>query len=313
MEIELANVTKHFGSTIAVDDVSFRLSGRINLLLGSNGSGKSTLINLLAGLSFPDKGALRLDGSEYVATKKKVWRKGTERLRASSRFWLDKPGLPSPMSGRELLQFESDQMLEKGDDRGPSFEELILNSFGSSVDLDKPISGYSSGMAQKLGIMATLIGRPEFVVWDEPTAALDATSRAVVAQLAKEFAQRGTTFLIASHIPGDFEGIADWIGLMKLGRLVKKGNLGELTESDQTGLDYIIATDLPRQLASKLLGLGLVSSVTLDEEKSLISLKATGKFDEDEIKDIAKEVGANYATFRKRQKSITELYLEALA
>jgi ABC-2 type transport system ATP-binding protein len=313
LEIELEGVTKHFGSTIAVDDVNLRLTGRVNLLLGSNGSGKSTLINLLAGITYPNKGILRFEGSEYNAKSKKSWRIGTERLRKKARFWLDKPGLPLSLSGRDLLKFESGQTGKKSKDEGHNLEEVVQNSFGSSVDLDKPISSYSSGMQQKLGIMATLIGEPQIVVWDEPTATLDATSRAIVARLAKEYSSQGTIFLIASHIAGDFEEAADWVGLMRLGQLVKSGNLSELSNTQMHSRDYVISTDRPSQIASRLIDLGLASSVSVDSQRSLISLKAAGDFAMKDVAEIANQAGASYATIRKREMSITELYLEALA
>lgn len=299
---------------MAVDNVSVHLTGKVNLLLGSNGSGKSTLINLLAGLAFPNHGILELDGSEYDAKSKRSWREGTERIRKKARFWLDNPGLPQPMTGRELLKFEYSQTGEKRRDVRTHLQELVQNSFGSSVDLDKPISSYSTGMQQKLGIMATLIGEPEFVVWDEPTATLDATSRAIVARLAKDYSTKGTVFLIVSHIPGDFEGIADWIGLMRLGQLLKSGRLSELTISDPAFHDYIILTDRASQIASKLIDLGFAEAVSLQEENhsSLISVKATEEFDEKKVEDLAKQVGASRLNIRRRQKSITELYLDFL-
>jgi ABC-2 type transport system ATP-binding protein len=320
LEIKLSNVTKHFGSTLAVDNVSIQLSGQINLLLGSNGSGKSTLINLLAGLAYPNAGKLRIDGSEYEGKNRRDWRKGTERLRKKSRFWLDKPGLPLPLTGKELLNFES-----RNEKKVRTSLSGIENLFGPTIDLNKPISSYSSGMQQKLGIMATLIGNPEFVVWDEPTAALDATSRTVVANIAKEYASRGTKFLIATHIPGDFEGVADWIGLMKLGQLVKSGKVSDLS-NDESSNDYIIVTDKAREVASKLLELGLAQSVSIDEKDNtaepsekktnsqVLAVKATQKLDESKIAQLAKEeLGAKELAIRKRQKSITELYLEAIA
>jgi ABC-2 type transport system ATP-binding protein len=313
LEIELEGVTKHFGSTMAVDNVNLRLTGKVNLLLGSNGSGKSTLINLLAGITYPNNGILRFAGSEYNAKSKKSWRIGTERLRNKARFWLDKPGLPASLSGRDLLKFESGQAGNKSNADRDILEELVQNSFGSSVDLDKPISSYSSGMQQKLGIMATLIGEPQIVVWDEPTATLDATSRAIVARLAKEYSTKGTIFLIASHIPGDFEGIADWVGLMRLGQLVKSGKLSELSSSQTSSRDYVISTDRPSQIASRLTDLGLANCVSIDSKRSLLSLKATEDFAMKDVEEIAKRAGASYATIRKREMSMTELYLEALA
>lgn len=308
MDIEVANASKRFGSTLALDNVTIRLAGRINLLLGSNGSGKSTLINLLAGVTYPNKGILRFDGSEYDGRSRKVWRSGTERLRKKSRFWLDKPGLPQPMTGAELLKFQSND--DSRIDHSSELKQLVQSSFGSSVDLEKPISSYSSGMQQKLGIMATLVGRPEFVVWDEPTAALDATSRRTVARLAKEYASEGTKFLIASHIPGDFEGITDWIGLMTLGQLKRSGNLSELSDSGSDS--YIIITDKPSQLAGKLLEWGMASSASV--EGTRVVVKATEKFEEKNVTSLAKEeLGATRVELTRRQKSVGELYMETLA
>jgi ABC-2 type transport system ATP-binding protein len=286
------------------------LTGGINLLLGSNGSGKSTIINLLAGLTYPNKGILRLDGSEYDSGNREAWRSGTETLRKRSRFWLDKPGLPLPLTGRELLKFE----WHKEDDHSFASLESLANSFGISVDLDRPISGYSSGMQQKLGIIATLLGRPRFVVWDEPTAALDATSRATVARLAKDYASQGTKFLIASHIPGDFEGVADWIGLMRLGRLLKAGNIPLLSKSESN--DCVIHTDRPSQLAGRLVELGMATSVSVEKGNGYgdITVKTTEEFDEAKVARLSREeFGATQFSVSRRQKSITELYMEALA
>jgi ABC-type multidrug transport system ATPase subunit len=313
LEIELANVTKHFGSTLAVDNVSLKLTGKINLLLGSNGSGKSTLINTLAGVTYPNKGILSFDGLEFDAKSKKSWRVGTEKLRRKSRFWLDNPGLPQTLTGRDLLKFEKQQQRQnqKNASNRSADDELSKiadNSFGQSLDLDKPISSYSSGMKQKLGIMATLLGDPEFVVWDEPTATLDAGARATVVQLAKEYAARGTTFLIASHIPGDFEGVADWVGLMRLGQLLKSGKISEVGKADSK--DYSIETDFPVLLAAKLLELDMALSVSIVDGS--VVAKATEKFDQSKLEKLSKDLGATKFSVRKRQKSISELYMEAI-
>lgn len=290
--------------------MSISLTGKINILLGSNGSGKSTIINILAGLTYPNSGTLKLDGSEYDGSNKRTWASATGELRRRSRFWLDKPGLPLPLTGRELLRFDRH---EEDDDPILPIDDLS-GSFDFSADLDKSISSYSSGMQQKLGIIATLIGRPQFVVWDEPTAALDAISRATVARLAKDYASQGTKFLIASHIPGDFDGVADWVGLLRLGKLLKAGNLSQLSNSESS--DYVIRTDRPSQVAGRLVELGMARSVSVEEENGhgVITAKATENFDEGRVAQLAKEeFGAAQFSVSRRQRSITELYMEALA
>lgn len=321
MEIELTDITKRFGSTVALDDVSLQLSGNVNLLLGSNGSGKTTIINLIAGLSFPNNGTLVIDGAEYGSKKKRAWRNATERVRKKSTFWLDKPGLPQSLSGKDLLKFES----KKNGGKSDSFDELLEKTFPSSLDLNKPISSYSSGMQQKLGIISTLVGSPELVVWDEPTAALDATSRKTVARLAKDYASRnGTKFLIASHIPGDFEGVADWIGLMQLGRMLKCGSISELSASDSgDNVDYEITTDKAREVAGMLFERGLARSVSIvdskggeegSEDLKFLAVRVSKEFEEATVARLAhEEIGAKEFKVRKREKSITELYMESLS
>jgi ABC-2 type transport system ATP-binding protein len=317
LEIEISNLTKYFGSTLAVDNVSAHFSGKINLLLGPNGSGKSTLINLLAGLSYPNSGTLKIDGHEYDGKNRRLWRKVTEEQRKKSTFWLDKPGLPQTLTGKELLKFERGDYHARNSALTPSFEDVLRSSFGSSsLDLDKPISSYSSGMQQKLGIIASLIGDPEFVVWDEPTAALDATSRKIVAKLAKDYAVKGTKFLIASHIPGDFEGVVDWVALMQLGKLVKSGKLSDIS-AEEWEKDYVITTEKSPQLAEKLLELGWVESVSVAKMNSngtrRVSIRANDNFDEGKVAILAREeLGSSQFSLEKKQKTITDLYLEVL-
>jgi ABC-type multidrug transport system ATPase subunit len=107
LDIALSGITRRFGSTVALDDVSLEFRGRVNLVLGTNGSGKSTLINIIAGVTYPQKGSLAFGTKELRSSDRRAWRRGIEGARAKMGFILDKPGYPTYVDGVELLEWAS--------------------------------------------------------------------------------------------------------------------------------------------------------------------------------------------------------------
>jgi ABC-2 type transport system ATP-binding protein len=206
LDIALSGITKRFGTTIALEDVSLTFRGRVNLILGTNGSGKSTLINVIAGITYPQRGSLTLGSEELHSGDRRGWRKGIEGARVKMGFMLDKPGYPTYLEGIELLDWATSK-------KDQEWTERIIQKLDMAAFVHKAIGGYSSGMTQKIGLGASIVSRPEVVLWDEPTANLDAPTRRSVSGLIRELAATGTTFIIASHTPSDFEGIADSLPL----------------------------------------------------------------------------------------------------
>ncbi len=304
MLVSFEDINKRFGPTLALNDVSAKLTGRVNLFLGANGSGKSTLLNILAGIAYADDGTLAIDGDVCSAKDKKSWRHMLENTRKKMGFLLEKPGYPAYMTGIELLLWESSSV----DRESKAWVKTLIDDLGMSSYVHRTLSHYSSGMMQKLGIAASLVSRPEIVLWDEPTANLDATSRTEVAGLVRQLVNRGTSFIIASHTPADFEGLADWVGLMRLGELLRSGSLSALSGESET---YTAETDRPSALAAELFESEKVSGARVEGNR--VAFEASESFDVDELRSIAKTSGISLSSLSKRPKTVIELYLDALA
>ena len=301
MDIAVSGITKKFGSTTALDDVSLDFGGRVNLVLGTNGSGKSTLINVIAGITYPQKGTLNLGTNELRANDRRGWRKGIEAVRAKTGFMLDKPGYPTYLDGVELLEWTSSK-------KDADWIGKIAQKLDMAVFVHKPIGGYSSGMTQKLGLGTSIASRPEVVLWDEPTANLDAPTRKSVSSLIGELAEGGTTFVIASHTPADFEGVADWMCVMRLGKVVISGMINDLSAGS---VRLIVESDSPSLLAAEALRSGLAVKAEVREGQA--ELETKGVADVDSVSKVGGTVGADVRSIEVKAKSISELYAEAIA
>ncbi|MDG6900263.1 MAG: ABC transporter ATP-binding protein [Nitrososphaerota archaeon] len=301
MNIALSGITKRFGSTLALDDVSLDFRGRVNLVLGTNGSGKSTLLNVIAGVTYPQEGSLTLGAEELHSGDKRRWRKGIEGARTKMGFVLDKPGYPSYLDGAELLDWASSR-------RDPKWTEQIARRLEMTPFIHRAIGGYSSGMTQKIGLGTSIVSRPDLVLWDEPTANLDAPTRRSVSSLIGELAGKGTTFIVASHTPADFEGVADWMCVMRLGRVVTSGLVKDLSSGS---VRLVIESEKPSLLAAEALRTGLADKA--EARDGSVELETRGVADVEAVKKMAASIHAEVRTLEAKPRSVSELYAEAIA
>jgi ABC-2 type transport system ATP-binding protein len=301
LEIAVSGITKTFGSTVALDDISLDFRGRVNLVLGTNGSGKSTLINVIAGVTYPQKGSLTLGNSELRSSNRRAWRRGIEAARAKMGFMLDKPGYPTYLDGVELLEWASSK-------KDPDWNGKIAEKLDMIAFVHRAISGYSSGMTQKLGLGTSIVSRPEIVLWDEPTANLDAPTRRSVSDLIAELVKGGTTFVIASHTPTDFEEVADWMCVMRLGRVIESGMVEDLSAGSAR---LTIKSDRPSLLAAEAIRSGLAVRAEVRDGRAELETKGTA--DIDAVRKVAGTVGAEVISMEVKPKSISELYAEAIS
>lgn len=305
MKISVRNIAKKFGSTIALDSVSADFEGKINLILGTNGSGKTTLLNSLAGLTFPNSGILEVDGKLFNASRKSSWSDGASEITSRYRlgFLLDKQGFPSSFSGREMLESTMKSSRVSVQD---GWLKLLTSMLDMSAYIDDRIGRYSSGMMQKLGIATSLSNMPELVFWDEPTSNLDARGRQEVTQLVKELSEsKDTVFLIISHNPSEFEGIADWIGYMSLGRMISSGRIGDYAAKS---LRYQATTKEPKRLAAQLLTMGIATTINLFENEVVFTSLSDSMAILDDASRLASETGCEVTELRRIPMSISELY-----
>jgi ABC-2 type transport system ATP-binding protein len=239
---EFESVTKRFGAITALDGLSLKICQGINGLIGPNGAGKTTAIRLSLGLIKPNAGKAELFGfdcwSDSCAIRRKVG------------VLYEKLAFYDHLSGLEQLKLMAKL-------KGVSGSLVELKELLRLVELDKSahdrrIGGYSAGMRQRLGLAQALLGNPELVLLDEPTSNLDPLNRAKILELITFLnKEKGTSFLISSHILPEIEKVCDNFILMNKGKLLRQGGLEQMV--DKTSTTRFIVKAQPIGLVAALL------------------------------------------------------------
>ncbi len=225
--IELENVTKKFGATVAVDNLSLRIeAGEVFAFLGPNGAGKTTTIKMMCGLLFPTSGAIRMAGFDMKSQG--------DRARRLISYVPDQPFLYEKLSGREILQFIAD-MYGMEPARARQRIEGMIEIFGLAEFVDDLTERYSHGMRQRTVFAAALLHEPAVLVVDEPTVGLDPRNVRLLKDLLRLEAERGATVFLSTHSLDIAQELADRIGVVGLGRLIACGTLDMLKQ--QAALD----------------------------------------------------------------------------
>ena len=213
--LELKNVTKTFGTTKALEDLTMVVpKGTVYGLVGPNGAGKSTAIRLALGVYRPDSGSITLDG-------KPVFENPEVKNRICS--------IPD-----EVFYFQSATMAEmKSYYKGmyPQFDEALFDKLYEVFQLPRnsPIRRFSKGMQKQAAFHLSLCTHPELLILDEPVDGLDPVMRRQVwSLLLGEVAQRETTVLVSSHNLRELEDICDHVGIMDQGRMLLERSLADM-------------------------------------------------------------------------------------
>ena len=215
MELVVDRVSKQYGSKIAVDRISLKLQKGVYGLLGANGAGKTTLMRLLCGILKPTGGSISFDGIDV----------STEEYRARLVYLPQDFGYYPDFTGKDFLLYMA---ALKGLDRSRARKkaEELLQIVGLGEQGRKKIKTYSGGMKQRLGIAQALLGDPNLLILDEPTAGLDPKERVRFRELIGELGKENIV-LLSTHIVSDIEHIADVVLMMKDGQLIYQGKWDE--------------------------------------------------------------------------------------
>jgi ABC-2 type transport system ATP-binding protein len=225
--IHLENLTKLYGSFVAVDDVSLNIPrGEIYGFLGPNGAGKTTTLRMIAGILRPSNGRVLLGGDDVHASP----------LRAKQRlgFIPDRPFVYDKLTGAEFLRFVAGLYGHEGDIVERRIAEL-LEVFELTSWRDELVEAYSHGMRQKLIISSALIHRPECIVVDEPMVGLDPKGARLLKTIFREFVGRGGTVLMSTHTLDVAEAMCDRVAIIQHGRIVAQGTIDELRRQTAAG------------------------------------------------------------------------------
>lgn len=219
--VETVELTKRYEAFTAVDRLTFQVRrGEIYGLLGPNGAGKTTTILMLLGLTEPTSGVARVLGMdparEPLAVKRRVG------------YMPDAVGFYDRLTARENLRYTA-RLNGIDPDAAESDIAGLIEQVGLSSASGKRVGTYSRGMLQRLGIADALLKRPDLLILDEPTMAIDPTGVAemldLIASLVRE---RGIGVLLSSHLLAQAEGVCDRAGIFFAGRLIAEGSVPEL-------------------------------------------------------------------------------------
>ncbi len=231
--IEALELSKNFGSRLAVQSASLRLErGQVLGLIGPNGAGKTTLLQMLVGLLRPAGGSVRLFGFD-------VQRDFEEALSPVGAI-IETPDMYKFLTGRQNLTQYARMRSDVSREQIAETVEFV----GLTDRIDEKITRYSLGMRQRLGIAQALLHRPRLLILDEPTNGLDPAGMQDIRRMVRHLAdERGLAVLISSHLLHDIQAICDSVAILKEGRVLAAGPVSAFLQAAvpafQFGVDDI--------------------------------------------------------------------------
>jgi ABC-2 type transport system ATP-binding protein len=300
LAIEVTDLEKHYGAVRAVAGLSFSVHrGEVFGLLGPNGAGKTTTVETLEGYRRPDRGQVRVLGLDPVTDG--------AQLRPRIGVMLQDGGLYPGLRPLELLRLFAAYY----DD--PQSPEELLELVGLTDATGTTVRRLSGGQEQRLSLACALIGRPDVVFLDEPTAGMDPHARATTWQLVRSLAAGGTTVMLTTHAMDEAEQLCDRVAIITGGRLAALGTPAELTRHAAADeLWFAAVAELDVRLLEKALA---VAPDTVAEERPgeyIVRAAATPEL----IADLAcflRDQGVVLGALQAGRRSLEEVFLQITA
>mgnify|MGYP001025381785 CR=1 FL=1 len=302
--IEVENITKYYGSTLAVDDVSFRVNeGEVVGFLGPNGAGKTTAMRVMLGLLIPDRGTVRLNGTD-------LWQDSVG-LRRNIGYLPENTPLYDELSVVDLLRFVGSMRGIRGKALNKRVDELV-DICSLSEMAYKDVGELSRGYRQRVGLALAIIHDPPCLVLDEPTTGLDPTQIVEIRKLIREFGTK-KAILFSTHILDEAQKTSDRILVISRGKIVAEGTPETLTRLARGQNFYEVEFFGEKSaLLEKLQG-----ALELGEEENLpdgwVRMVLVGRTQEDLSEKVFSAVVSSGGKLRKlipRVATLEEVFLE---
>jgi ABC-2 type transport system ATP-binding protein len=288
--IEAKGLTKHYGATVAVDDLSFTVPpGQVTGFLGPNGAGKSTTMRLILGLDAPDSGSVTVGGRPYAAWRRPLLAAGA---------LLEAKAFHGGRTARNHLLCLADS---NGISRARVDEVLDLVGLRSMAR--RRAGGFSLGMSQRLGIAAALLGDAPVVMLDEPVNGLDPEGVVWIRTLLRTLAAEGRTVLLSSHLMSEMAMTADRLVIIGRGRLIAQATMADFLAAG-SGSSVTVRSPQARELAALLTARD--ATVTRQDGDTLA---VTGSTPE-EIGELARADGLTLTGLTADQATLEDRYME---
>ena len=220
------NLTKRFGSVTAVDALSFEVvPGRVTGFVGPNGAGKSTTLRMLLGLVEPSEGSATVLGSPYASLERPMTAVGAV---------LEVQSFHPLRTGRNHLR-----VLAAASGIDDARVDAVLDLVDLREAARRKAGGYSLGMRQRLGLAGALLGDPSVLILDEPANGLDPHGIRWLRTTLRAVADDGKAVLVSSHLLAEMARVADDVIVIDRGRLLRRGDIDELTDGGATSLEDV--------------------------------------------------------------------------
>lgn len=291
--IEVHELTKRYGSTTAVDGLSFTVRpGHVTGFLGPNGAGKSTTMRLILGLDSPTAGTATIGGRPFRARRRGLRDAGA---------LLDATAVPGGRSAAaHLLALARSNGL-------PAIRAAeVLEEVGLASVARKRVGGFSLGMKQRLGIAAALLGDPAVLIFDEPANGLDPEGIRWVRDLFRRLATEGRTVLVSSHLMSEMEHTADHLIVIGQGRLITDTPVAAFIEQG-TRTHVTVRTPSAPALATALTAAGACVTPGPDGLLDVANLTAA------EIGELARVHGIALHELAPQRASLEDAFMELTA
>jgi len=242
------DLRKSYGSRVALAGLDLSVpTGVVYGFLGPNGAGKTTTMRLLTGLLHPDSGSIHLLGSPFArGDRRRLFRVGA---------LIESPSFYPYLNGRQNLR----ELAATGAPVPKNRVEELLELVGLRDRATDKVSGYSLGMKQRLGIAAALLSDPQLLLLDEPANGLDPAGIVAMRETLRHLAATGKTVFVSSHLLAEIQVMADVVGIIAAGRLVREGTMQELLGSQQ-----VVRVRVPRDASAAAIDvLGSIGTATV--------------------------------------------------
>lgn len=292
---EADGLTKRWGATTALSDVTLSIGHGVTGLLGANGAGKTTLMSLLLGLHRPDAGRVRVLGQDPSAAA----------VRARIGWSPDADALPPDAPAHEVVRHLAEvRGLPRREATGRASD--ALHDVGLGEERFRPVGTMSTGERQRVKLAQAIAHDPDLVLLDEPTSGLDPVQRQDMLGLVADLRRRlGLDVVLSSHLVEEVERVSDTVVVLDAGRVVRSGAVADLVRADRDELLVEVdgGPEGAERVASRLRRAGL--PVTAEGALLLVGLDGDAVYDQ--VRDALADTGVGVRRLERRRGSLRDI------
>ena len=288
--IEVSGLRKRFGSTVALDDMTFTVApGKVTGFVGPNGAGKSTTIRVILGLDAPDQGDALVGGQPYQQLRHPLRHVGA---------LVDAAALQPSRSGRNHLLW-----MARSQKMTASRVDEVVNLVGLASAARRKAGGFSLGMRQRLGIAAAMLGDPPVLILDEPFNGMDPEGIIWIRRFLRSLAAEGRAILVSSHLMGELQDMADQVIVIGRGKVLADATVEELV-ARASGDQVLLRTPALSEAAKALQRARAVATVM---DANTLAVSGIGA---QRIVEVLGQAGVAFSEVTAQRASLEDVYLQ---